>query len=66
MIIMDDYHREMIVIEVRLSFPSERVVRVFQRLELEWSLSQRIRVGKGLEFLAKNLRCYHEKKIEIN
>lgn len=63
--IMDDYNREVIAIEVGLSIPSERVVRVFQRLELERPLPQRIRVDNGPEFLAKAFRRYCEKKIEI-
>ena len=63
--IMDDYNREVLAIEVGLSIPSERVVRVLQQLEEERGLPQRIRVDNGPEFIAKAFQRFCEGKINI-
>ena len=63
--IMDDYNREVLAIEVGLSFPSERVVRVLQQLNEERGLPQRIRVDNGPEFIAKAFQQYCYGKVDI-
>ena len=63
--IMDDYNREVLAIEVGLSFPSERVVRVLQQLNEERGLPQHIRVDNGPEFIAKAFQQYCYGKVDI-
>ena len=50
--VMDDFNREVLAIEVGLSFPSNRVIRTLSWLEAEKGLPQKIRVDNGPEFLA--------------
>lgn len=48
--VVDDYNREVLMIEVDLSFPSQRVVRMLERIA-EWrGLPQRLRFDNGPEF----------------
>ncbi len=50
--VVDDYNREALSIEVDLSLPSQRVVRVLDRIA-EWrGLPQRLRFDNGPEFTA--------------
>ena len=56
--IIDDYNREAINIEVGLSFPSQRVVRVLDRLKEERGLPEQIRTDNGPEFISYVLRDY--------
>ena len=63
--IMDDYNREMLAIEVGLSIPSQRVVRVLQRLEEQRGLPERIRVDNGPEFMAKVFMNYCKNRTQI-
>ena len=59
--IIDDYNREALSIEVGLSFPSQRVVRVLDRLKEERGLPDQIRVDNGPEFISYVLKDYCEK-----
>lgn len=47
---IDDYNREAIAIEVALSIPAERLIRVLERIEMFRDLPQCIRVDNGPEF----------------
>ena len=63
--IMDDFNREMLAIEVGLSIPSERVVRVLERLEEERGLPHQVRVDNAPEFIAKAFKRYCHGKVLI-
>jgi putative transposase len=63
--ILDDYNREVLAIEVGLSIPAQRVVRVLKQLEEERGLPQRVRVDNGPEFMAKVFQCYCKDKLQI-
>lgn len=63
--IMDDFNREMLAIEIGLSIPAQRVVRVLKRLEEQRGLPKKIRVDNGPEFIAKAFKEYCEQKIRI-
>ena len=43
----DDYNREALAIEVALSFPANRVVRILEVMEEEYGLPKHIRVDNG-------------------
>lgn len=53
LIIMDNYNREMLAIEVGVSIPARLVVSVLQRLEEQRELPEKIGVDNGPEFIAK-------------
>lgn len=59
--IIDDYNREAVNIETGLSFPSQRVVRVLDRLKEERGLPSNIRVDNGPEFVSYTLKDYCKK-----
>lgn len=63
--VMDDFNREMLAIEVGLSIPSERVVRVLERLEEERGLPHQVRVDNGPEFIAQAFKQYCHGKVLI-
>lgn len=63
--IMDDFNREMLAIEIGLSIPAERVVRVLKRLDQERGLPEKLRVDNGPEFLAKAFQDFCRDKIRI-
>ena len=56
--IIDDYNREAVSIEVGISFPSERVIRVLERLKEERGLPEQIRTDNGSEFISNILGDY--------
>ena len=64
--IMDDFNRQMLAIEVGLSIPAERVVRVLRQLEDERGLPNQIRVDNGPEFLANAFQQYCLGKTRIH
>ncbi len=51
----DDYTREAPAIEVGLSFPADRVVRILEVMEEEHGLPKHIRVDNGPEFISHRL-----------
>ncbi len=53
--ITDDYNREALAIEVALSFPANRVVRILELMEEEHGLPEHIRVDNGPEFISHRL-----------
>ncbi|MDR4484002.1 MAG: DDE-type integrase/transposase/recombinase [Nitrospirales bacterium] len=55
-IILDDFNREVLAIEIDTSLRAERVIRVLNRLKTDRELPHMIRVYNGPEFLAQNLR----------
>ena len=60
--IIDDWNRESLAIEVGISFPSERVVRVLGQLEEEIGLPSVIRVDNGPEFIAHHFQNWCKQK----
>ena len=53
--ITDDYNREVLAIEVALSFPANRVVRILEVMEEEYGLPEYIRVDNGPEFISHRM-----------
>jgi putative transposase len=53
--VLDDFSRECLAIEVDLSLPGERVVRVLDRLAFERGLPRAITLDNGPEFVSKAL-----------
>ena len=65
--IVDHYTRECPVIEVDLSLPGARVVRVLEQLAEERGLPAAIRVDHGPEFVCDAVRRWCEQKnLEID
>jgi len=50
--IVDDFNREILAIEVDLSLPAQRVVRVFDRIVAERGYPEKIRCDNGPEFIS--------------
>jgi putative transposase len=51
--VVDDFNREVLHIEVDTSITSERLIRIFQRLQAERGLPQVLRTDNGPEFLGE-------------
>lgn len=60
--IIDHYTRQCLAIEVDLSLPGARVLRVLEQLAEERGLPQAIRVDNGPEFLCETVRQWCERK----
>lgn len=58
LVIMDDYNREVLALEVGLSIPGARVVRVLKRLLQERGKPQSIRTDNGPEFICNKLAIF--------
>ena len=59
--IIDDFNRESLAIEIDLSLPAPRVIRVLNQLK-EWrGLPEMIRVDNGPEFISKKLAIWSKK-----
>jgi len=56
--IIDDFNREVLAIEVDTSLPTERVIRVLDRLKAERNLPHMLRVDNGPEFVAQWLQAW--------
>jgi len=50
--VIDDFNREVLAIEIDTSITGRRLIRVFERLELERGLPGQLRVDNGPEFLS--------------
>lgn len=65
--IVDDFSRECIAIEVDFSFPSERVIRVFNRLAESRALPETIKSDNGSEFTSgKMLGWSAERNVDLH
>ena len=63
--IIDDYNREALAIEVGLSIPSQRVIRILERLIFEKGNPASIRTDNGPEFTSHQLADFcQSRKIE--
>lgn len=51
--VVDDFNREALAIEIDISITSERLVRVFRRIQAERPLPQVLRTDNGPEFLGE-------------
>ncbi len=64
--LVDHYTRECPVIEVDLSLPGARVVRVLEQLAEERGLPDTIRVDNGPEFVCNAVRTWCEEKVRLD
>jgi putative transposase len=63
---IDDYNRESLAIEIDTSLPSQRVIRVLERLVQTREKPKQIRVDNGPEFTSKRLQSWcEERSIEL-
>lgn len=53
--VMDDFNRQVLWIEVDTSLPSQRVIRVLERLQESRGLPEMVRVDNGPEFISHKL-----------
>jgi putative transposase len=58
--IMDDFNREVLHIEVSISLPSQRVVRILEQIKDWRGLPEQIRVDNGPEFIGSPLMQWAE------
>lgn len=58
--IIDDYNRESLAIEIDTSLPSQRVIRVLERLVQTREKPKQIRVDNGPEFISDRLGSFCE------
>lgn len=64
--LIDDFNRESLSVEVDHSLPSERVVRVLDRVAAERGYPQKLRSDNGPEFIAQPLANWADKhKVEL-
>ena len=56
--VVDDFNREALQIEIDTSITSERLVRIFERLQSERGLSQVLRTDNGPEFLGESFTSW--------
>lgn len=59
--IMDDYNREILTMDISTSIPSERVIRVLDRLGEQRGLPEQIRIDNGPEYISNKLRIWANK-----
>jgi putative transposase len=65
--IVDDFTRECIAVEADFSFPSERVVRVFERLATQRMLPAVIKSDNGGEFTSSKMLIWSsERKVDLH
>lgn len=60
--IIDDYNRESLAIEIDTSLPSQRVIRVLERLVETRETPKQIRVDNGPEFISDRLQSWCEQR----
>lgn len=58
--VIDDYSREILAIEIDLSLPAQRIIRVLDRLVEYRGRPQRIRMDNGPEFISVHLASWAE------
>ncbi|MBB1271053.1 transposase family protein [Shewanella sp. SR44-3] len=58
--VIDDYHRETLVIEVDLSLPAQRVIRVLNRITTYRGYPKRLRQDNRPEFISHALEMWAE------
>lgn len=56
--IMDDFSREMLILEIDTSLPALRLIRVLERLKETRGVPQMIRVDNGPEFISTKLELW--------
>jgi putative transposase len=60
--VLDDFNREILVIEIDTSLTSARLIRVFEQLEAERGLPDMLRTDNGPEFLGEAFTQWCEKR----
>jgi len=64
--IIDDYNRESLATEIDTSLPSQRVIRVLERLVQTRETPKQIRVDNGPEFISDRLQSWcKQRSIEL-
>jgi putative transposase len=58
--VIDDFNRECLAVEIDTSLTGRRLIRVFERLQLERGLPQILRVDNGPEFLSGEFVAWAE------
>lgn len=58
--VIDDYNRELLAIEIDMSLPSNRVIRVLDRIAAYRGYPKRLRQDNGPEFISKTLALWAE------
>lgn len=58
--VIDDFNRESLAVEIDTSITSRRLIRVFERLQLERGLPALLRVDDGPEFLSGDFVAWSE------
>jgi putative transposase len=58
--VIDDFNRESLAVEIDTSITGRRLIRVFERLQIERGLPQRLRVDNGPEFLSAEFVSWAE------
>lgn len=58
--VIDDYNRELLAIEVDTSLPSERIIRVLDRIAAYRGYPKQIRQDNGPEFISQKLELWAE------
>ena len=60
--VIGDYHREILAIEIDLSWPTQRIIRVLDQFIEYRGCPQRIRMDNGPAFISINLATWAEKR----
>lgn len=58
--VVDDHSREVLAIEVDLSLPTQRVIRILDQIVLRRGYPEKIRMDNGPEFTSFRLACWAE------
>jgi len=64
LVVIDDYYREALAVELGLSFTATRVTRVLNQLEEEIGLTKIIRVENGPEFISKEFTAWCKRRAD--
>lgn len=59
--VVDDFNREALAIEVDLSLPAQRVIRVLERISMWRGFPDKLRMDNGPEFISLTLAEWAEK-----
>ena len=58
--VIDDYNRELLAIEIDMSLPAQRIIRVLDRIAAYRGYPKRLRQDNGPEFISHTLELWSE------